>query len=109
MQFYLHQGMEAKAQFTGDKRWIVICALLSPIQHERIKTVQLFQPNVTDVCYWTFQVEQVDYFCSVLKELMHRENGGSIVKLLVFHGSYNVISITLQKKKKGIIEFQQLN
>ena len=87
----------------------MICALLSLIQHERIKTVQLFQPNVIDVCQWTFQVEQVDYFCNVLKELMCRDNGGSIVELLVFHGGYNVISITLQKKKKGIIEFQQLN
>ena len=56
LEFYFYQGMEAKAhwlyiepQFTRDKGWIVIWALLSPIQHKRIKTVQLFQPDVPDV------------------------------------------------------------
>ena len=45
----------------------------------------------------------------MLKELKCRVNGGSIVKLLVFHGGYNVISITLQRKKKKKNEFQQLS
>ena len=56
LEFYFYQGMEAKAhwlyiepQFTRDKGWIVIWALLSPIQHRRTKTVQLFQPDVPDV------------------------------------------------------------